>query len=67
MLGTPCPGALAMNGCTRLAHAVAHARYETAVLRDGAVVFRYGGVMTTVLEHRDGAWRILQGHTSSER
>jgi len=56
-----------MNGCTRLAHAVAHARYETAVLRDGAVVFRYGGVMTTVLEHRDGAWRILQGHTSSER
>jgi len=29
--------------------------------------YEFGGMITMVLEQRDGAWRIVTGHTSTER
>lgn len=47
-------------------HATASASFSTELSSDDAPPFRYGGVITLVVERApDAGWRILRGHTST--
>ena len=41
-------------------------RFRT-VIGEGATAFQFGGMMTMVLEKGPTGWRVVGGHTSSER
>jgi len=46
--------------------AVASMRFET-VVGDGPGAFAFGGMMSIALEREGDGWKIVAGHTSSER
>jgi uncharacterized protein (TIGR02246 family) len=47
-------------------HAAVRADFRTAAMADGAERFAFAGVLTMVVERAgDGAWRVVQGHSST--
>lgn len=48
------------------AHAAVRADFRTAAMAEGAEQFAFAGVLTMVVERgEDGAWRVVQGHSST--
>lgn len=54
---------------TPLAPGLAHvaARFRTTLSREDGPEVSFGGAMTMTVTHADHGWKVLQGHTSSER
>lgn len=46
-------------------HAAASTRFVTELSGAEMPAYRYGGVITLIVERTDGGWRILRGHTST--
>lgn len=54
---------------TPLAPGIANvtARFETTLGREAGADVRYGGAMSMTVVNTEDGWKVLQGHTSSER
>lgn len=54
---------------TALAPGLAHVttRFATTLTREGGSDVRFGGAMTMTTIHTEEGWKVLRGHTSSER